>query len=159
MFEQATALLAPIVKRCEGLAKKLPNGLIGPYICPAGYATQGFGLLVADMKVPAITPAEAERRLYAALPYYIRETLKLCPRLWLEDPAILAAISDFCFNLGAGRLRASTLRKRINAGDWPGAIRELRKWVFGGARKLSGLVTRRELEILLILSVIGDIDG
>jgi lysozyme len=54
------------------------------------------------------------------------------------------------FNLGAGRLQTSTLRRRINQTDWPGAALELRKWVHGGGRVLPGLVARRQAEIALL---------
>ena len=57
---------------------------------------------------------------------------------------------DFTFNLGAGRLQTSTLRRRINQTDWVGARLELRKWVHGGGRVLPGLVVRRQAEIALM---------
>jgi len=41
------------------------------------------------------------------------------------------------FNLGAGRLQTSTLRRRVNQTDWAGAALELRKWVHGGGRVFS----------------------
>lgn len=150
MITQAAGLMAPLVRRFEGLHKVKADGLVHPYICPAGYATQGYGLLVESMRAPPITKAEAERRVVVAMPAYIADALRLCPRLWLEQPERLAAIADFTFNLGAGRLRASTLRKRVNAGDWAGAEVELRKWVNGGGRRLPGLVLRREAEIALM---------
>lgn len=142
-------LLVGLVKPCEGL-HRLRGGLVYPYICPAGYATQGYGLLVDGLAVPAITREEAERRLMAGLPYYINTTFKLCPRLLLEPPGYQAAISDFTFNLGAARLRASTLRWKINEGDWQAACRELPKWVHGGGRRLPGLIIRRALEVKMI---------
>jgi lysozyme len=68
---------------------------------------------------------------------------------------VLAAVSDFTFNLGAGKLRASTLRRRLLAEDWEGAPHELRKWVFGGGKKLPGLVRRRAAEAALIALATG----
>lgn len=150
-MEDVLRLLAPVVKREEGLAKVKADGLVYPYICPAGYPTQGFGLLVKDLTVPPITKAEAERRLFAALPKYVADTLALCPRLWLCPPSAIAAIADFTFNLGVPRLRSSTLRRKINAGEFDAVPRELRKWVWGGGKKLPGLVARREAEIELFL--------
>ena len=58
---------------------------------------------------------------------------------------------DFTFNLGAGRLQTSTLRRRVNQRDWTAAGQELRRWVYGGGKVLPGLVTRREAEVALIL--------
>ena len=67
-----------------------------------------------------------------------------------ESPGRLAAIVDFTFNLGAGRLQTSTLRRCINAGNWDRVPQELRRWVRGGGRVLPGLVRRREAEVALI---------
>ena len=53
-------------------------------------------------------------------------------------------------SVGAGRLQASTLRRRVNQRDWPGAAQELRRWVYGAGRVLPGLVLRREAEVLLL---------
>jgi len=64
----------------------------------------------------------------------------------------LAAISDFTFNLGGGRPRASTLRRRIDDRQMNDVAGELRKWVLAGGKKLPGLVARRELEIKLFFS-------
>lgn len=64
-----------------------------------------------------------------------------------EPEGRLAAIVDFTFNLGAGRLQTSTLRRRVNQRDWAAAATELRRWVYGGGKVLPGLVARREAEI------------
>ncbi len=59
-----------------------------------------------------------------------------CQVLATESEGRLAAIVDFTFNLGAGRLQTSTLRRRINYRDWPAAATELRRWVYGGGTVL-----------------------
>jgi len=77
-------------------------------------------------------------------------TLRYCPVLATEPEGRLAAIVDFTFNLGAGRLQTSTLRRRVNQRDWIAAATELRRWIYGGGKVLPGLVTRREAEIRLL---------
>ena len=72
--------------------------------------------------------------------------------LAIESEGRLAAIVDFTFNLGAGRLQTSTLRRRINQRDWGTAERELRRWVYGGGRVLPGLISRRNHEAALLLA-------
>jgi lysozyme len=67
-----------------------------------------------------------------------------------ESEGRLAAIVDFTFNLGAGRLQTSTLRRRINQRDWTGASTELRRWIYGGGKVLPGLQARRSAEVHLI---------
>ena len=77
-------------------------------------------------------------------------TLRYCPVLATEPEGRLAAIVDFTFNLGAGPLQASTLRRRINQRDWVATAQELRRWVYGGGKVLPGLVSRRDAELRLL---------
>ena len=72
-----------------------------------------------------------------------RWTMSYCPTLVTEPEGWLASIVDFTFNLGAGRLQTSTLRRRVNQRDWSGAAIELRRWVYGGGKVLPGLIIRR----------------
>ena len=142
-----------LAKRFEGFHRvpKVDPGRAHPYICPAGYWTIGFGHL-CDPKHPPITEAEAEIYLARDLQTALVATLRYCPVLATEPEERLAAIVDFTFNLGAGRLQASTLRRRINQRDWVAAGKELRRWVYGGGKVLPGLVARRQAEIFLLVS-------
>ena len=123
-----------------------PERRAHPYICPAGYWTIGFGHL-CDAKHPPITEAQAEDYLSRDLITAFSATLRYCPVLAAEPEGRLAAIVDFTFNLGAGRLQTSTLRRRVNQRDWVGTAQELRRWVYGCGRVLPGLVARRQAEI------------
>lgn len=126
-------------------------GRAQPYTCPAGYRTIGYGRLW-DPKHPPITEAEAEVYLARDLQTALAATLRYCPVLATEPEERLAAIMDFTFNLGTGRLLTSTLRRRVDQRDWSEAARELRRWVQGGGRVLPGLVARREAESKLLRS-------
>ena len=77
-------------------------------------------------------------------------TLRYCPVLATEPEGRLAAIVDFTFNLGAGRLQTSTLRRRINQRDWAASAMELSRWIYGGGKVLPGLVARRKVEAALM---------
>ncbi|WP_051369910.1 MULTISPECIES: lysozyme [Cupriavidus] len=114
------------------------------------YPTIGYGHL-CDPRHPPITEAEAERYLAHDLQTALAATLRYCPVLATEPEGRLAAIVDFTFNLGAGRLQTSTLRRRINQRDWTAAGQELRRWVYGGRKVMPGLVARRESESILLL--------
>lgn len=146
---EALALATPIVKRFEGCHRRRPDGTIAPYLCPAGVPTQGWGIVVSSMSAPAITQEQANAAFDAALPKYLADALRSSPGL-IAFPGALAAITSFVFNLGAGRYRASTLRRRIDAQDWTGARVELAKWVRGGGKVLPGLVKRRAAEAALL---------
>lgn len=141
-----------LAKRFEGFHRvpRADPGRAHPYVCPAGYWTIGYGHL-CDSKHPPITEAEAEGYLATDLMTALNATLRYCEVLATEPEGRLAAISDFTFNLGAGRLQTSTLRRRLNQRDWPSAASELRRWIYGGGKVLPGLVTRREAEIALLL--------
>jgi lysozyme len=103
------------------------------------------------MQDPPITEPEARALLnHELLATYAPGVYRCCPGLVFETPERVAAIVDFAYNLGVGRLQASTLRRRINQGNWNEAIYELRKWVNGGGKRLPGLVARREAEVELI---------
>ena len=149
MVPQAAIDLA---KRFEGFERKVKRGTeitAIPYVCPAGYWTIGYGHL-CDSKHPPITEAEAEVYLARDLRTALAATLRCCPVLVTEPEGRLAAIVDFTFNLGAGRLQTSTLRRRVNQRDWSNASLELRRWVRAGGKVLPGLMARREAEATLL---------
>jgi lysozyme len=140
-----------LAKRFEGfhrVPKHDPHRAY-PYACPAGYWTIGFGHLCQPDHSP-ITEEEGESYLAQDLQIALRATLRYCPVLAAEAEVRLAAIVDFTFNLGAGRLQTSTLRRRINQRDWLSAGTELRRWVHGGGKVLPGLVARRAAGALML---------
>ena len=152
MIEVPTTAIK-LAKRFEGFHRvaRADLGRAQPYICPAGYWTIGYGHL-CDPKHPPITEAEADVYLVRDLQTALAATLRYCPVLTTGPEERLAAIVDFTFNLGAGRLQTSTLRRRINQRDWTSAASELRRWVYGGGKVLPGLVARRKAEAALISS-------
>ena len=137
----ALARLRALCRRFEGLRLRA-------YLCPVGVWTIGYGATGPGIGPGLIwTQQQAEARLLADARRFLDGTRRLCPDL---EGNALAAVADFSFNLGLGRLRASTLRRRLNDGDMDGARTELAKWVRGGGRILPGLVARRAAEIALL---------
>jgi len=133
--------LYALIKRFEGCK-------LMPYLCPAGVWTCGWGSTGRDvMPGQPWTQDYADRRMEADALKFAKGTLMLCPGI---PEAALTAAADFSYNLGLGRLRASTLRRRLNDGDMQAAARELMKWTRGGGRVLPGLVARRAAEAALL---------
>jgi hypothetical protein len=62
------------------------------------------------------------------------------------------ALMSFVFNVGVGALGASTLLRKLNAGDRDGAADELLRWSRAGGRVLERLLRRRRAERALFLS-------
>ena len=140
-------LVAALCQKFEGFYSK-------PYLCPAGVPTIGYGATYyqsgkrVTLRDKPITKPDALALLqWHIRTVYLPAVLKLCPGV--EDPLLVAALVDFAFNLGAGNLRASTLRKRVNAGQTDEMPAEFRKWVRTNGKVLRGLVLRREAEIRL----------
>lgn len=135
-----------LIRRFEGLR-------LSPYLCPAGVGTVGYGStryengIAVQLTDPPISRERAEALMLHEVRQIAPKVRQLCPGA--DTPGRQAALIDFTFNLGLGRLRSSTLRKRVNAGDWDAVPAELRKWVIGGGRVLPGLVKRREAEAAL----------
>lgn len=150
-----------LCRRFEGLHRVGADGLIYPYICPAGYPTQGYGTVWrpdgrrVTMDDPPITEAVAAEWLrHELFRVAAPGVARLCPGLLAlavatNDWAKFNAIVDFTYNLGVGRLQTSTLRRKLNAQDWQGAKEQLALWVRGGGRVLPGLVRRRTAEAAL----------
>lgn len=148
-MSDAVQIAAILARRFEGL-------YLTPYLCPAGVPTIGYGATYYEGGVAVtlhdapITKERAESLLlWMISTVYLPAVQRLCTRL--DTPERLAAIIDFTFNLGAARLKSSTLRKRLNAQQWGAASVELVKWVRGGGKQLSGLVKRRNAESVLII--------
>jgi len=145
---EAVAVAAALARRFEGL-------YLTPYLCPAGVPTIGYGATFYEDGTKVLLtdkPITKERAdgllLWMVRSVYLPTVMQLCPHV--NEPNRLAALIDFTFNLGSGRLKSSTLRKKVNAQDWEAVPGELRKWVRGGGRILRGLVLRREAEINLL---------
>jgi lysozyme len=62
------------------------------------------------------------------------------------------ALVSFSFNVGLGNLQNSTLRMKVNRGDFEGAAEQFLVWTKAGGKVLKGLVTRRTDEQALFLS-------
>lgn len=146
---KALELAAQLCRHFEGFSSK-------PYLCPAGYWTIGYGTVYkpdgsrVTRDHPEISRETANQWLVYELEHnYMQGVLQHSPHL-INHPEALAAITDFAYNLGVARYRASTLARCINVSNWQGAREQLAQWVFGGGRKLPGLVLRRQAEIKLL---------
>lgn len=56
------------------------------------------------------------------------------------------AYVSWTYNVGVGAACSSTLLRKLNAGDYAGACKELSRWTYAGGRQLAGLVKRRDAE-------------
>lgn len=149
-MQEAVQIAADLCKVFEGFRAK-------PYLCPAGVPTIGYGSTYyqngnkVELSHPPMSKEQAEQLLLFELNHtYLPGVLRQCPNLLYEKPGRLAAIVDFAYNLGVGRLQTSTLKRKIIAKDWEAAKEQLMLWTRGGGKVLPGLVKRRSAEVQLM---------
>lgn len=131
-----------LIKHHEGFSAKV-------YICPAGYPTIGYGHLILSHEdfSGGITKSQAEKLLRHDVQIAERAVLRLIIVPLTEGQ--FNALVSFTFNLGAGALQRSTLRRVINRDDHDAVPQQFMRWVWANGRKLKGLIRRRGDEAVL----------
>jgi lysozyme len=147
-----------------------------PYLCPAHIWTIGYGhvLYQDQIKLPVVRkegytgmirseyPLKPEdnrvwskeeiNKLFADdVGPTERGVLRLAPALSGRQGAFDACVS-FAFNAGVGAFQRSSIRMKLNRGDWEGAADALLLYCMAGGKILAGLKKRRDAEKALFLS-------
>ena len=139
---------APSGKKCNAAGRQIIKDAEGlrlqAYLCPAGIPTIGFGHTGPDVQMgQAITMQQAEALLDKDIADFEAAVSRLCP---VTTDNQFSALVSFAFNVGEEALKTSTLRRKLNEGDYGGAQVQFARWNKGGGRILSGLVKRRARE-------------
>jgi lysozyme len=130
-----------LIKTFEGLRFR-------PYKDAAGKETIGYGHLIKPGEhFTAITQAEATQLLIKDVEVAERAINELVKVPLTQNQ--FDALASFIYNVGVENFRKSTLLRKLNAGDYVGAMYEFQKWVYAGGKKLKGLERRRETEAQL----------
>jgi len=130
------------------------------YKCSGGYSTIGIGhkltkselssgkIVIADMLIKydkGLTDEQIRQLLKQdlkkasdAVKYYVLPALSSNQR---------AALESFIFNIGREAFKTSTLRRRLNQGDYESVPFEMLRWVYSAGKVDSGLENRRRKEI------------
>jgi lysozyme len=139
-----------LIKSFEGLYLK-------PYLCPANVPTIGYGNTFYEngnkvtLKDPIITEARAIELLMSELGMYEQKVDSYCIDILTQNQ--FDALVSFCYNVGPGNLKSSTLLKKVNKNPNDPTIRtEFLKWNKGGGKVLAGLTRRRTAEANLYFS-------
>jgi lysozyme len=139
---QLSAAGLDLIKRFEGFRSHT-------YLDVAGIATIGYGhrLLPGESFPNGITEASAEQML-ASDAHGAEQAVTRLVKVALTQSQFDALV-DFCFNLGAGKMAASTLLKDLNEGGFDAAGQQLLRWDHVGPQEIAGLKARREAEFQL----------
>lgn len=146
--EKVSEVGVELVKKFEGLHKVGEDGLIYPYMCPAGKLTQGYGETKGIKKGITWTKSECEQRLIASLCDHAEVIYKAVKVPLTQNQ--FDAILSFVYNLGGPNFRSSTLLKKLNAEEYDEVPEQLMRWnkarVNGKLKALAGLTRRRTAE-------------
>ena len=133
----ATALAIPLVMLYEGT-------VLQSYRDPIGIVTACVGHTGPELRMgQRYTRQQCEDMLYGDLLKHA-QALDCIKRPMTDGQK--AAFLSFAFNVGNKAFCDSTLARKANAGDMPGACAELSRWTRASGRELPGLVKRRAAE-------------
>lgn len=160
---------ADLMHRYEGYRTK-------PYLCPAHIWTIGYGhvLYQEQIRLPVVrvdgytgmirkemplkpednrvwTKEEIDKLFANDVANFERGVLRLAPPVTGRQGAFDSCVS-FAFNAGLGTFQRSSIRMKLNKGDWEGAANALLLYCMGGGKVLAGLKKRREEEKALFLN-------
>jgi len=139
---QLSAAGLELVKRSEGFRNRI-------YLDLAGVPSIGYGhrVLATESFPNGIEETEGAEMLARDL-HIAEQAVQRLVRVALAQGQFDALV-DFCFNLGQGRLAASTLLQDLNKGRYDAAAEQLLRWDHAGAQENAGLKARREAEFHL----------
>ena len=126
-----------MIKHFEGLE-------LNAYQCAAGVWTIGYGHTKGVQKGMVISEDTANEMLVEELNEYESYITGLVT-VELNQNQFDAMVS-WVYNLGVGNLKASTLLKVLNAGDYDGVPAQMMRWNKAGGKVLEGLTRRRQAE-------------
>lgn len=145
------------------LIKKWEGCYLESYTCPAGVWTIGYGTTQYPrggkvQRDQVISPQAAENYLRFEVDEKAVAVAKLITVPLNQNQ--FDALVSFAYNVGSGALESSTLRKKLNAGDYLGAAEEFMVWnkltkPSGEKVECEGLTNRRRIERALFLSACG----
>lgn len=140
----ALEILIKLIKDSEGCK-------LTAYKCPAGIWTIGYGQTKGIKEGMVWTQQQADEDIIKTALQAFNEAIKASPILATANMEKQAAIADFVYNLGITNYNKSTLKLRVDKGDWVSASTEIKKWNKSNGNILNGLVKRRQREADLLL--------
>ena len=137
------------------LIKEFEGCILTAYRCQADKWSIGYGHTgtVDGKKISSgmvIEAQTAERLLRGDIVSFEHDVNRLV-KVPLTQGQFDALVS-FAYNLGSGSLSRSTLLRKLNAGDYPGAADQFPLFCNAGGKKSNGLVRRRAAEREVFLS-------
>lgn len=144
----------PLIKAFEGCLKPVPGrpGYFGPYYCPAGVLTQGWGHTNLGNIAPPVVEGKAwsqmecDQALANDMVKFEGRVFKILAGMPLVQNEVDALVS---FDFNTGGLDRSSIPAKIRSGRRDQVSETLARWNKANGAVLNGLVRRRKAEGLL----------
>ena len=147
-----------LIHSFEGLAVKRPDGKIEAYPDPGTGGepwTIGWGSTGVDpfnggriRKGTVWTRAQCDERFKQHLAQFEQAVINGIGKSATSQPQFDAMVS-LCYNIGPSAFGGSTVLRKHNAGDFPGAAKAFLMWNKAGGKVMNGLTRRRTAEAKL----------
>jgi len=124
------------------------------YQCSGGVWTIGYGHTRHVQEGDKITNKEADAFLVKDIEMVEHHVDRLVNVHLLRNE--WDAIVSWCFNLGCGNLRSSTMLRVINSGDIDKVSEQIVRWDKAGGKVVAGLTRRRKAEAELFDNAVYD---
>jgi lysozyme len=111
---------------------------------PGDVPTIGFGTTANVKMGDTIDPVTALKRKIDDVSKF-EGALKQCVKVELHQHEYDAFLS-LAYNIGPGAFCKSTLVRKLNAGDYEGACKEILRWDRASGKVVQGLTNRRQAE-------------
>ena len=133
----------------EGLSliKKFEGCELEAYKCAAGVWTIGYGSTKGVKEGDTLTEEETDNLLLHEMDEYEGYVLEAVEMPLSQHQ--FDAIVSWTFNLGPSNLKASTMLKVLNKGNYEDVPAQIKRWNKASGKVLEGLIRRREAEALL----------
>ena len=129
------------------LIQKFEGCELEAYKCPADVWTIGYGHTKGVVEGMKITKEEAEQMLIDELHEYENYINKYVTVALSQHQ--FDALVSWVYNLGPANLKASTMLKVLNEGQYEEVPSQMKRWNKAGGKTLDGLIRRRQAEAYL----------
>ena len=121
-----------------------------PYLCTGGYWTVGYGHALRKGESKEEVTRDRALEILSKDVRVAESAVSRLVKVALSQNQIDAIIS-FTFNLGGGSFQSSTLRQKLNRGEFEDVPSELMRWVRSGGKITKGLIRRRLAEATMFM--------
>lgn len=144
----ALELALKIIKHFEGCKLKAYKDIVGVW-------TIGWGETLGVKEGMVWTQDRADSELRKRVAYFMAETMRRCPQLFLETPGRQAACTSLAYNIGLGAFGASSVCRYTKRQEFEAAANSFKLWNKAGGRVIRGLTIRRAQEAMYYRGEVG----